>query len=188
MIAIAYCFAVRANQFTKKIVRRSACSLWGEGSRQLRMLYILSVTFVNEFLFGDFCFSFYFYNSVRWHSVNDYYILWHLAMMSFMISCYKNSVEWGKMWACFNVWRVYLSRGSIVSVTEECFWFAYCKCVDVQFDWLCDIRRYVDVLPAFCSSVVSYSMVKESSDFVKRKKIMVGWSWSLIIILFLCCW
>ena len=102
----------------------------------------------------------------------------------------QSSVEWGKMWACFNVWRVYLSRGSIVSVTEECFWFAYCKCVDVQFDWLCGIRRYVDVLPAFCSSVVSYSMVKESSDFVKRKKkiIMVGWSWSLIIILFLCCW
>ena len=42
--------------------------------------------------------------------------------------------------------------------------------MDVQFDWLCGIRRYVDVLPAFCSSVVSYSMVKEISDFVKRKK------------------
>ena len=41
--------------------------------------------------------------------------------------------------------------------------------MDVQFDWLCGIRRYVDVLPAFCSSVVSYSMVKESSDFVKKK-------------------
>ena len=41
IIAIAYCFAVRANQFTKKFVRRSACSL-GE-SRELRMLYVLSV-------------------------------------------------------------------------------------------------------------------------------------------------
>ena len=35
IIAIAYGFAVRANQFTKKFVRRSACSLWGERSRQL---------------------------------------------------------------------------------------------------------------------------------------------------------
>ena len=41
--------------------------------------------------------------------------------------------------------------------------------MDVQFDWLCDIRRYVDVLPAFCSFVVGYCMVKESGDFVKRK-------------------
>ena len=35
IIAIAYCFAVRANQFTKKFVRKSACSLWGKRSRQL---------------------------------------------------------------------------------------------------------------------------------------------------------
>ena len=166
IIAIAYCFAVRANQFTKKFVRRSACSL-GE-SRELRMLYVLSVI-LSTISFWRFVFLF----ALQSCSVTFSQRILYFVTSSddvFLWSHATSSVEWGKMWACFNVWRVYLSRGSIVSVTEECFWFAYCKCVDVQFDWLCDIRRYVDVLPAFCSSVVSYSMVKESSDFVKRKK------------------
>ena len=139
----------------------------------IKNIYVLSVIFVNEFLFGDFVFLFAFtilFGDIQstitiFCDIQRWCLLWSHA---------TSSVEWGKMWACFNVWRVYLSRGSIVSVTEECFWFAYCKCVDVQFDWLCGIRRYVDVLPAFCSFVVSYCMVKESSDFVKKKK-NYGW-------------
>ena len=150
IIAIAYCFAVRANQFTKKFVRRSACSL-GE-SRELRMLYVLSVI-LSTISFWRFVFLF---------ALQSCSVTFSQRILYFVTSCddvflwshATSSVEWGKMWACFNVWRVYLSRGSIVSVTEECFWFAYCKCVDVQFDWLCDFRRYVDVLQRFVRSLL----------------------------------